>query len=99
MSKSLKVWSIYYRVRSHSRGKWTKYIGPCGVHILHITLPCEITDALRGRPFFFRTRKLARDMVKKLYDEKNTTWKWVQYTVRPIKLTYEPYPAEVNNES
>lgn len=86
--KKQRVWGIFYRVRTSSHSKWCNWVGPCGIHILPFTLVCEIADALRGRPFFFRTRKLAREMIEKL-NEKNRTWPWVDYSVRPIKLTYE----------
>lgn len=90
--KKQKVWAIFYRIRTSSHSEWCNWVGPCGIHILPLTLPCEIADALRGRPFFFRTRKLAREMIEKLIKEKNTTWIWVNYCVRLIELTYKVLP-------
>jgi hypothetical protein len=87
--KTKKVWGLFYRIRVSPNSKWSKMTGPCGIFTLPNKLDREIADALQGRPFFFRTRKLARAMATKLDKEKNITWTWVEYTVRPIKLTYE----------
>lgn len=88
-----RVWAIFYRIRTCSQSKWGSWTGPCGVYALNYTqkfpLHGKITDALSGRPFFFRTRKQARTMAKKLDKLDNTIWTWAQHTVRPIKLTYE----------
>jgi len=87
--KSKKVWAIFYRVRSSSISKWTKWTGPCGIYVVQPTAPPEIIMALRGRPFFFRTRRQARNTAKKLDQKSNITWTWVQHTVRPMTLTYK----------
>lgn len=87
--RTQKLWGLFYRVRSSSYSKWCKWVGPCGVHCLPYQVSSDIIDALRGRPFFFGTRKQARLAATKLNDDKNKTWIWVQYCVRPIKLTYE----------
>lgn len=87
--KTKKVWAIFYRIRVNSNSKWCKWVGPCGVFLLGFPSSKVLTDILRGRPFFFRTRKQAREMAKELDQKSNITWTWVQHTVRPMKLTYE----------
>lgn len=87
--KTQRVWGIFYRVRSNSGSKWGKWIGPCGVNILPLLIQEDIKEALQGRPFFFRTRQPARNMVKKLNEKRNITWTWVCYCVKPVRLTYE----------
>ena len=87
--KIQRVWAIFYRVRSSTDSKWCNWVGPCGVYVLNFLLHDEILDALRGRPFFFRTRKQARIKIREILKDKNISWTWVQYKTRPIKLTYE----------
>ncbi len=84
----MRVWAIYYTVRANSKSKWCGWVGPCGVNILgDIFQPFE-RDCLSGRPLFFRTRTLARLRAWKLGLQKNKTWEWVRYQVRPIELIY-----------
>lgn len=90
--KTQRVWGIFYRVRSSSQSKWGAWVGPCGVNILPLLIQEDVKETLQGRPFFFRTRKPARNMVIKLNEKRNITWSWVQYIVRPVKLTYEVLP-------
>ncbi len=86
--KTKKVWAIFYRVRSNSHSKWSGWAGPCGIHVVLPISPSELVETLSGRPFFFRTRKQARAAATKLGKEKNITWTWVQYCVKPAELTY-----------
>ncbi len=85
----MKLWCIFYRVRSSTTSKWCKWVGPCGVNILPLLIQDDIKEALQGRPFFFRTRKPARNMANKLNEKRNITWTWVQYKVQAVRLTYE----------
>ena len=86
-----QVWAIYYTVRANSNDSWSKnWTGPCGVGV---TMRIEINnsfllDCLSHRPFFFRTRALARQRAVWLLRERNTTWNWVKYTVRPLILSW-----------
>ena len=84
-----RVWCIFYRIRINSNTKWSGWCGPCGIYALDYSCSKRMTNSLRGRPFFFRTRKQARDMAKELDLKKNITWTWVQHTVRPVNLTYK----------
>ncbi len=91
MTKSRRVWAIYYTVRVNRNTSWCKkWVGPCGVGVI---MKIEIhnsflQDCLSHRPFFFRTRALARLRVVRLLREKNITWNWVKYTVKPITLSW-----------
>lgn len=91
MTKTIRVWAIYYKIRCSSSESWRKYdwIGPCGVHITGRTaINPYLCDCLSGRPFFFRTRALARRRAKELIKHKNITWFWYKRTVRPFILTW-----------
>ena len=86
----MRVWAIYYTVRRNSSDKWDKdWTGPCGVYLMGDGFNTYQRDCLQGRPFFFRTRALARQKAKELNKERNANWKWVKYIVRPIELTYK----------
>lgn len=90
--KTKRLWCIFYRIRVSSNSKWCKWVGPCGIGILSshsIFIGPELINALQGRPFFIRTRKQARAIAKEINEKSNITWTWVQYTVRPVKITYE----------
>ncbi len=87
--KTQRVWSIFYRVRASSASKWCTWVGPCGIFALPQIFHTKITNAMQGRPFFFRTRKQAQAVAKELDEKSNSTWTWTQHIVRPIKLTYE----------
>lgn len=87
--KTKKVWAIFFRIRVTQNSKWCKWCGPCGVFTLLFRPSKVLTDILQGRPFFFRTRKQAREKAKELDQKSNFTWTHVQHTVRPMRLTYE----------
>jgi len=90
MSKPMRVWAIYYTVRANSKDSWgKKWTGPCGVGVAMKDIKDSfLWDCLSYRPFFFRTRALARLQAKKLHIEHNRTWDWVKYTVRPLTLSW-----------
>jgi hypothetical protein len=84
-----RVWGIWYTIRAHEN-KWDSFwFGPIGVYGISFDFPAEIRGWLSQRPFFFRTRKQARDHARKLMGEKNITWEWIKYQVRPIRLSWE----------
>lgn len=85
-----KVWAIYYKVRGSSKDSWRRHewVGPCGVGVIQRDIDLHFYECLLGRPFFFRTRALARQKAKELMEEKNITWFWVKYTVRPFTLSW-----------
>jgi len=89
--KTRRVWAIYYKVRMNSEDSWNRHewIGPCGVGVTGRNLILFITDCLSGRPFFFRTRALARQKAKELNLKRNISWNWIKHTVRPINLSWE----------
>lgn len=87
--ETVRAWGIFYRVRASRHGKWSKWTGPLGVYCLTSIISSELLDILGGRPCLTRTRKQARDIAKAKSIESNKTWTWVQYSVRPVKLTYE----------
>ena len=92
MNKSKRVWAIYYTIRVNSDTPWSEnWVGPCGIHIIPtMDFSSFGVACLSDRPFFFRTRALARQRAKELSELKNITWKWVKYQVRPLLLTWEP---------
>ena len=87
---SRRVWAIYYTVRVNSDAPWKKeWTGPCGVGVVaKDILDSFLMNCLSHRPFLFRTRALARHHAAVLAREKNRTWTWVKYTVRPITLSW-----------
>ena len=90
MTKSRQVWAIYYKVRVNRNSSWCKkLVGPCGVGIAARTIKDSyMYDCLSGRPFFFRTRILARQRAKELTADSNQTWVWCKHTVRPLTLSW-----------
>lgn len=90
MTRSKRVWAIYYTVRVSSNAPWGKeWTGPCGVGVVaKDMLDSFLWSCLSHRPFFFRTRALARQKIKELAQKKNINWTWVKYTVRPITLSW-----------
>lgn len=88
MTKNRRVWAIYYTVRVNRNTSWCKDVGPCGIFAARTTVDKYIQDCLSGRPFFFRTRALARQRAKELDAESNKTWVWCKHTVRPIMLSW-----------
>lgn len=90
MTKTRKVWAIYYTIRVNSKASWVPdWVGPCGVGITHrANLSSYDYDCLSYRPFFFRTRALARQRAKELTFQANKNWKWCKHTVRPIMLSW-----------
>ena len=92
MTKTRRVWAIYYKVRSNSNDSWRRHewVGPCGVGVTMREFSNSfVYNCLSYRPFFFRTRALARLRVEDLDAEKNQTWHWVKYTVRPLTLSWK----------
>jgi hypothetical protein len=88
--KTVQVWGLFYRVRVNSRDKWDNdWTGPVGPFAFRDFLPDKLLTWFSGRSFFFRTRKQALDVAKEKATNANKTWTWVQYRVRPVKLTYE----------
>ena len=87
--KTVKAWTIYYRVRTNRHDKWCNWVGPLGIYAFRNLLPSEKLTWFSDRPFLFRTRKQARDIAKEKTRASNQSWEWVQYTVHPIKVTYE----------
>ena len=88
MSKTRKVWAIYYAIRVNTDAPWCSWVGPCGAGVTHRHLSYDTIKGLMGRPFFFRTRALARQRAKELSLEENKTWVGVKHTVRPFILTW-----------
>ena len=89
MIETKRVWAIYYKVRITSNAPWCKeWVGPCGIFAARTTEDRYLQDCLSGRPFFFRTRALARQRAKELSIESNQTWVWCKHTVRPFILTW-----------
>ena len=90
MKKQRRVWAIYYKVRLNSNDLWRKHewVGPCGVYIMNDFLSF-IQDCLSERPFFFRTRALARQQAKELSEKRNISWNWIKYKVEPFTLSWE----------
>jgi len=88
--KTKRVWGLYYTTRANSMSRWERndWTGPCGVYIVGRELPGFYLNCLSDRPFFFRTRTLARQKVKELTKKTNVSWQWVKYTVRPITLSW-----------
>jgi len=84
----MKVWGIWFAIRVNSVAKWGNWHGPIGVHVIKF-VPQEIKDVLPHRPFFFRTRKQAREHAKKADVKSNKTWVWIKHQVRPIELTWQ----------
>jgi len=89
--KTVRVWGIYYKIRVSPKSKWTKQVGPVGVFALsNMFQNKELVDVLRGRPFFFRTRALARNAVKELNEICAESWQQcAKYVVRPIELCWK----------
>ncbi len=91
MKKQVQVWTIYYKVRINSNDSWRlhEWVGPCGVGITtRVGLSSFDFDCLSGRPFFFRTRALARQRAKELSSETNKIWVWCKHTVQPLILSW-----------
>jgi len=89
--KTVRVWGIYYKIRVSPKSKWTKYVGPVGVFALsNMFQDKELVEVLRGRPFFFRTRALARKAAKELNEICAESWQQcAKYVVRPIELGWK----------
>ena len=89
METKVRVWAVFYKIRLSPSDSWKrhKWVGPCGILLGYNTSPF-IDDCLSGRPFFFRTRTLARQKAKELNLKKNHRWKWVKYTVKPFILSW-----------
>jgi len=83
-----KVWGIWTAIRVNSNAKWRRWYGPMGVYGIAL-VPNDIKDIFGGSPFFFRTRKQARDCAIKKETESNRTWTWVKHQVRPVILSWE----------
>jgi len=65
-------------------------MGPCGVYVVVTDdFSPYVFNCLSNRPFFFRTRSLARQRAKELFQMRNITWKWVKYKVEPFILSWE----------
>lgn len=90
MNRTIKVWAIYYTVRANSNDSWSReWTGPCGIGItIRKMKDSFLWDCLSYRPFFFRTRALARHRAKELALGANITWHWIKYTVRPLTLSW-----------
>ncbi len=91
MTKSRQVWAIYYKVRVNSKDSWRghEWVGPCGVGITMREMNNSfVYNCLSYRPFFFRTRRLARRRAKELDAKSNRTWVWCKHTVRPLTLSW-----------
>ena len=90
MTKSRRVWAIYYTVRVNRNTSWCKnWVGPCGVGIAMKDMKDSfLWDCLSYRPFFFRTRWLARRRAKELDAKSNISWVWCKHTVRPLTLSW-----------
>lgn len=91
MTKTIRVWAIYYKVRCNSDDSWKKnnWTGPCGVYMRGLTDDSFLLNCLSRRPFFFRTRALARQKAKEMSTKSNLTWVWCKHTVRPFILTWD----------
>lgn len=99
--KSIRLWGLFYRVRANSKAKWDNdWTGPLGVYCFPevLNFDKELMKSLALRPFLFRTRSQARTIAKKESEESNKTWTWVQYQVRPIKVTYEDFNRKASAE-
>lgn len=77
------VWGVEYRTRHRKDEEW---IGPCGIfmYLGHYVLPLEpahpIIDQLWDRPYFFRTRKQAREAMKSARGgNTHFVWRVVKY--------------------
>ena len=90
METKVRVWAVFYKIRLSPSDSWKrhKWVGPCGVYLAGEPPSSYFEDCLSGRPFFFRTRALARQKAKELNLKRNLTWKWVKYTVRPFELSW-----------
>lgn len=91
MREQRRVWAIYYTVRVTSTDSWNyEWIGPCGIFLMEAgnEISSYYTGCLTSRPFFFRTRALARQKAKELARKKNVSWKWIKFAVRPITLSW-----------
>ncbi len=75
----MRVWGLYYKLLDFPKSRWT---GPCGVFCVSFKTQ-QNTDIVSGRPFFFRTRKLARLEAEKL------TGNRVTYKVESFELTWK----------
>ena len=77
----MKVWCLYYTIKIGD--EWLKgWNGPCGIYATSFRT-INNYDCLRGRPFFFRTRKLAREEAKKMKKEN------AKYRVVPFELKWK----------
>ena len=90
MKTKVRVWAIFYKIRLNPNDSWKRHqwVGPCGMYLVGGDFLPHLEDCLSGRPFFFRTRALARQKAKELNLKKNRSWKWVKYTVRPFILSW-----------
>ena len=82
----MRVWGIYHKVKAN--GMWCRnWTGPCGIYGMSFRDKLgDVADIVAGRPFFFRTRKQARDEVKKQEERSNQTRIWVKHKVAPFEL-------------
>ncbi len=92
----MKVWAIYYKLKMD--GVWSKdWTGPCGIFFIGNGVPVlnnlslhdavNICDILRGRPFFFRTKKQALEVIAQLNKSENK--KWTRHKAIPMELSWK----------
>jgi hypothetical protein len=92
MKKQTIVWGVEYRFRKkwwekYCGTKWCSiWTGPIGVYERVPSTTNEYWyNEIAGRPYFFRTRKLARNWVKKRYPKGSSC----QGRVKKYVLTWE----------
>lgn len=100
MQRQTYVWGVDYRFRrawwkKHAYGKWNpEWAGPIGVNIREsVNLRDHWHKEVAGRPYFFRTRALARNWVRKRYPKGSAC----QGRVRKFALTWEPVEKAAKN--
>lgn len=79
----MTVWAIQFK--SKWGGTWSDWTGPVGPFYLESrrTISGDLLDAMSHRPFFFRTRRQARE------EAAIHTGKYVKCRVLPYTLTWE----------